>query len=127
MGQAGLNVTWLKTDAHQSNQQVSALFLGRRTVLIQIGTWRSDTYNNTALEYDVTAWLIDPEGKVLGRSNVAGRDNLGGSLFDPGAHAKRAVPAAYRAKLEGLLNHPTIIRNLQPATTSPLRPAAPNS
>lgn len=125
VSRAGFTVASIRTTPQQSDQQVAAAIAGKRALLIQIATWRSDTYNNTALVYDVAARVIDSDGRVLGQAVINGRDNLGGSFFNPPSHAKTAVPAAYRVQLERLLNHPSILQALQPPAPAPV--AAPSS
>ena len=64
---------------------------------------------NTALIYAVTLRVLDMDGRVLAEKNLIGRDNLGSSFWNPPAHAKTAIPAAFKAKLEALLNSPDVL------------------
>ncbi len=97
------------TDSHRA-----LLDVGRdRALLLTIREWKSDTYVATALLYDLNATVFDRTGRVLTDSNLAGRDDLGGNAFNPPAHAKEAVPPAFRAKLEMLLNDPKILAALR--------------
>jgi hypothetical protein len=84
-----------------------------RSLLLSLAEWKSDTYMNTALIYDVRLVVLDSAGKVLGDEALRGRDNLGGSAINPPAHAIEVVPGAYRRKLEELLNNPAIKKALQ--------------
>lgn len=84
-----------------------------RALLFVITEWKSDTYANTKLVYNVTLTVYDNSGTELATSNVTGQDNLGGSAWNPPAYAKSAVPAAFQAKLEILLNDPRIATALQ--------------
>jgi hypothetical protein len=45
---------------------------------------------------------------VVGESRVKGEDNLGGDFVNPPGHAKKVVPAAFKAKLEQLLGDPAV-------------------
>ncbi|WP_313055867.1 hypothetical protein [Pseudomonas lopnurensis] len=73
-------------------------------LLLNFTEWKADTYNNTALLYDVKAYVCDAQGQVIAEGVITGRDNLGGSAFNPPGHAKSAVPQAFKRKLEELLN-----------------------
>jgi hypothetical protein len=81
-------------------------------LLLTLTEWKSDTYTNTALVYDIKATILDRYGKVLSESALKGRDDLGGSAWNPPAHAKEAVPAAFKEKIEKLLNSKEIIAAL---------------
>lgn len=83
-----------------------------RLLLVTVNEWKSDTYANTALIYNVDANIFDKEGNILGSSTIEGRDNLGGSFMNPPAHAREAVPRAFKEKIEELLNNEDIISNL---------------
>jgi len=52
-------------------------------------------------------------GKPLGQAVQRGRDNLGGSAWNPAKHAEQTIPVVARAKLEQLLNDPAIVGALQ--------------
>ncbi len=82
-----------------------------RSIIVTLREWKADTYGNVALIYDVGMSIYSKEGQRLGEKNIKGRDNLGGSSWNPPAHAKEAVPAAYKLKLEELLNSPEISKN----------------
>jgi hypothetical protein len=94
-------------DAAQVRQ---ALFKdgGERALLLTLREWKSDTFMNVGLPYDVTLVVMDKTGAVLAQKRLQGRDNLGGSFWDPPSHARKAVPLAFKAKLEELLNDPAI-------------------
>lgn len=81
---------------------------GDKAVLIILNEWKADTYMNTALEYDVQVIVVDAAGKVLSRKQIAGKDNLGGSVINPPEHSRNAVPTAFRRKLEELFASPEI-------------------
>ncbi len=83
-----------------------------RILILTLNEWKSDTYANVALQYDVTLTVLTGEGKNLAEKTIKGRDNLGGSAWNPSAHARKAVPEALKAKLEELLNSPEIAKNL---------------
>ena len=80
-----------------------------RLMIFILNEWKSDTYTNTALIYNLTLKIMDNEGKVITESTINGRDNLGGDFIDPPSHAKQAVPIAFKAKLEQLLNNKEVL------------------
>ena len=51
---------------------------------------------------------MDKTGATLAEKRIQGRDDLGGSFWNPPSHAKGAVPLAFKAKLEEVLNDPAI-------------------
>lgn len=85
---------------------------GERAVLLTLREWKSDTYQNTWLAYDVTLTVLDRTGQVVGESRLAGKDDLGGDFLNPPGHAKKVVPAAFKAKLEQLLGDPAVVTAL---------------
>jgi hypothetical protein len=83
-----------------------------RQILIRLIEWKSDTYQNTALIYDVRLSVFDAGGKLLVENARQGRDDLGGGFIAP-SHAKEAVPEAFRRIFEELLNEPKVLAALQ--------------
>jgi hypothetical protein len=84
-----------------------------RGLTLTLSEWKSDTYTNTALKYDIEAKVFDKQGRQLAAVAKQGEEDLGGSLMNPPAHAKDAVPRAFKAILENLLNAPEIVAALQ--------------
>lgn len=82
-------------------------------LLLTLREWKSDTLKNVALEYNVTLVVMNRAGQVVAKKDLQGRDNLGGSYWNPPAHAKDAVPQAFKSKLEELLGDPLITGVLQ--------------
>ncbi len=85
---------------------------GNKAVLIILNEWKADTYKNTNLLYDVQAIIVDSGGKTLSSKKSSGEDDLGGSAFNPPEHSRKAVPIAFRKKLEELFSAPEIADNL---------------
>lgn len=79
-----------------------------RAVLLILNEWKADSMTNTELIFSTTLRVLDRAGHVLAEKNLIGSDNLGGSFWNPPAHARKAVPEAFRAKLETLLNSPEV-------------------
>jgi len=85
----------------------------QRIVIVTLNEWKADTYNSVALAFDVDMSVYGKDGRRLAQKNIKGRDNLGGSAWSPPAHAKQAVPVAFRQKLEELLNSPEISKTFE--------------
>ena len=110
----GVNAEPVALKPSQADPRQALLVLNKdRSLLFVISEWKSDTYINTALIYDVSLTVLDKAGRQIAESVVSGRDDLGGDAINPPSHAKRAVPPAYKAKLEALLNDPKIIEALK--------------
>lgn len=96
-------------DARRLASQAGA----ERVALVSILEWKSDTYQNTALLYEIVLRVFDANGTELASNRLGGRDHLGGSAWNPPDHAKGAVPAAYRRKLEELFSAPAVRDSLR--------------
>lgn len=79
-----------------------------RGLLLTLVEWKSDTYVGVGLPYDITLAVLDKAGTVLAEKRMNGRDDLGGSFWNPPSHAKEAVPRAFKAKLDALLSDAAI-------------------
>lgn len=75
-----------------------------RSLLITLREWKSDTYTNTKLTYDIHAQIFSTGGEELARKVMNGQDNLGGDFVNPPGHARIAVPKAFRQKLKDLFS-----------------------
>lgn len=84
-----------------------------RLILLTLNEWKSDTYTNTALIYNVKLEVFDKNGNPIAQNSVNGRDNLGGSVMNPPAHAKKVIPVAFKEKIESLLNYKDISEALE--------------
>jgi hypothetical protein len=63
--------------------------------------------------YDVVLLVLRPDGSTDATERIQGRDDLGGNPWNPPAHSRQAVPMAFKAKIEQLLNSPTIVESLR--------------
>jgi hypothetical protein len=86
---------------------------GMSALLLVLHEWKSETHTDTALAYDVTLRAIDPQGSQIAETHIKGRDVLGGTFWNSGSFARKAVPQALQKNLEELLNDPAIITALQ--------------
>lgn len=82
-------------------------------LLVVLREWKSDTYVNTALDYDVTLRVFGASGQRLAEASCSGKDDLGGSAWNPPSHARSAVPKAFRQKLELLLGDAAVAAALR--------------
>lgn len=84
-----------------------------RSILFTLREWKSDTMMNTALHYDVSMEVLSSSGATLLTKRINGVDDLRGSFWNAPRYAKRAVPMAFKGKLELLLADPEVIAALQ--------------
>lgn len=82
---------------------------GNKFLLIYIRQWKSDTYANVGLTYDLSAEVLGPGGDSLATNGVSAREDLGGSAFNPPAHAREVVPQAFQRALQKLLSDQKIV------------------
>lgn len=87
-------------------------------VLLTLNEWKSDTYTNVALIYDVNLKIYNKTGAILAERSLKGNENLGGNFFNPPAHAKEVVPAAFKQKIEQLFNDAKIVNAVKYEKTS---------
>lgn len=86
---------------------------GENLLLLTLNEWKSDTYVNAGLYYDINLKVFDKSGNKIAENTVRGNDNLGGSM-NTASFTKAAVPQAFQKKLEELFNNPAIVKALQP-------------
>jgi hypothetical protein len=84
-----------------------------RAVVLTLREWKSDTYQNTALHYDLTLRVLDASGALRAETALSGKDDLGGSFWNPPSHAKSAGPPAFKSKLEQMLADPQVAAALR--------------
>jgi hypothetical protein len=80
-----------------------------RLVLVRMNEWKSDTYMNMALLYDVSLDVMDDKGNVLAKNALNGRDNLGTQLISQEATATNA----FASKMSLLFENDKIIAALR--------------
>ena len=104
----------IKPTMPEANAKQALLAAGTdRALFLRMDEWKADTYANTALHYDMHLSVLDRQGGLLAESSQVGEDNLGGSAWNPPAHAESAVPVAFKRILENLLNDPKIVNALR--------------
>ena len=86
---------------------------GQRKLLLTLREWKTDIYSTVTLVYDVTLRVYNASGKKLAAKSLKGNDNLGINAWNPPAYARKAVPAAFKKKVEELLNSKKIAKALR--------------
>jgi hypothetical protein len=104
----------LVSPSDNDQQVIGKIFNGQtnRAVVLLLQEWKSDTYASTSLRYDLTLRVLDGSARVMAEKQMNGNDNLGGGLMNAYSHVNAAVPQAFKAKLEQLINSPEIQRAL---------------
>jgi ABC-type glycerol-3-phosphate transport system substrate-binding protein len=97
-------------DENDAIKRLSAA--GDKAIFIVLNEWKSDTFVETTLAYDVQAKVVDARGKVLASKKISGKDNLGSSGMNAPGHSRSAVPVAFRKKLEELFAAPEISEHM---------------
>ena len=80
----------------------------QHALILTLHEWKSDTYMNVGLRYNVTLVVMNRSGTVVAEKRLVGHDNLGGSFWNPPSHARTVVPEAFRTKIQELLNDAAI-------------------
>jgi hypothetical protein len=88
----------------------------RALLLVMVHRWNADTYIDVELGHDLVAAVIGHNGALLGHARSTGDVDLGGDAINPPGHAEKAVPAAFKRKLEWLLGDAKVIDALTAAT-----------
>ena len=90
-----------------------------RLILVVLNELKTDTYTNVAFMYDVAVVVFDRGGGSLANVQIEDRKDLAGSVMNPPAHARRAVPIAFKNLLEELLNDDGVAAALSGQATKP--------
>jgi hypothetical protein len=119
MKRGGFEPSVVRTRPQDTHEQVIGRMHAtgaRAMLLLMVHRWDADTYNDVTLHHDVVAAVFGHNGALLGHARSTGDSELGGDALDPPAHAEKAVPAAFKRKLEWLLGDPEVTRALTSAT-----------
>ena len=81
----------------------------RRSALLTLTEWRSDSMMNIGITYDATLAIMDEKGKSLATSSIKGSDNLGSVGFSP----EPTITAGFAKKLEVLFSDPKVAAALR--------------
>ena len=85
-----------------------------RALVLTLQEWKSDSVMRVALAYDVTMTVLDRNGAVLAEKRLQGNDNLGAAPMVP-SQVSDIVGAAFKAKLEQMLDDPKVSAALRGA------------
>ncbi|WP_282611331.1 hypothetical protein [Pelagibius sp. Alg239-R121] len=77
-----------------------------RFALLTLQEWKSETYVNTGLSFDLTLEVMSKDDTELGRTTLHGKDNLGSAALPK--DVRIASETAIRLKLETLFNEPSL-------------------
>jgi hypothetical protein len=81
----------------------------RRLVLVTLSEWKSDTYMQTALLYDIEVEVMDEGGNSLATNQIKGKDNLGNLGLTPDA----GVASGFASKFDQLFDNEKILAALK--------------
>lgn len=112
----GFQATPVSVNYADTADSVKAVLMNtgaHRLLLLTLYEWKSDTSMYTVLMYDASLEVLDENGKTVAQKSISGRDDLGGSALNPSAYAKKAVPAAFKGKIEILLNDNEVSKALE--------------
>jgi hypothetical protein len=111
LSKKGFNATVIDLSSQDDNETVIKKLRSSnsdRLLFLKLNEWRSDTYSNTALTYNVDLEVMNANGEKIAAKHLEGKDNLRGRLMNPWGYAKQAVSAAFKKKMEELINDPDI-------------------
>lgn len=84
-----------------------------RILRISFTEWKSDSFANSWVMYDVTARIYDKDGKMLGQNHLQGKDAISSSAAMAKSDANNSITQAFQQKIKDLLGGPEIIAALQ--------------
>ena len=124
----GFSTTVVKTSPHEPWHAVLRRLqaTGAQSLLLfSVYEWRSDSYQDVTLHYDVVLGVFSPAGSLVAATRSTGEDDLGGMTLDITSFAEKEVPAAFQRKLEWMLGALKVVTAVQRAAGRPLKPRAP--
>lgn len=111
----GCQVTTAAASPTENHQQVldrlKSLNAGK-IVILHVEAWNNDCYQMVWCNYNLVLQVYDETGKFLAQKMLKGTDELGGSMWNPAKHARKAVPPAFIKKTEELFGSPEIMAAL---------------
>jgi len=84
-----------------------------RILYISFKEWKSDSFANSWIIYDVTAQIYDKNKKLLGSNHLQGKDAITSSAAMAANDANNSITTAFQLKIKELLSSPEIIAALQ--------------
>lgn len=110
----GIRASAVNVSVKSSEAEARAVLLQEtadRFVLTLVREWKTDTFVNTGLTYDLTVSVMQKDGTPIANKTIRGKDDLGSS-FVP-ADARVHAETAFRKKLEALFNSPEVMSGLK--------------
>ena len=108
---AGFNSVTLSLTPWENTEKAINQFKASQAVRLLLFTlkeWRTDTYFETFLFFNVTLQVFDRKSKELADSSIIGEKDMDGVSLDPGAEMSANTPGEYKEKFGKLLNDPKI-------------------
>lgn len=81
----------------------------RRSALLTLTEWKSDSMMNIGINYDATLAIMDERGRQLATTSIKGSDNLGYVGLNP----EPTITAGFAKKLEALFSDPKVTAALR--------------
>lgn len=106
-------VSVLPTDSEADARTTLLSAKTGRSIFLTINEWKSDTFANTKLIYNVLLRIFDGQGTLRADKQIQGEDHLGSGGYNPPEHSRTVIPLAFRSKLKELFNDPKIKAALQ--------------
>lgn len=113
---AGTIVTGTTIDSSLSPEAAIATLSGKgsdRVLYISFKEWKSDSFSNSWVLYDITAQIFDKSGAKLGEKSLQGKDAISSSAALAANDANNSITSAFQWKIKELLSSPEIIAGLQ--------------
>jgi hypothetical protein len=104
-----VTVVTLPKDSHENILEKLKATQGEILILLTLYDWKSDAFANGSLRYNAALKVFDGNGKTLAENDISGEDDLGSAFHSQ----KKAVPEAFKQKIERLFNNPEVIKSLQ--------------
>lgn len=99
-----------REDAIDSLRQTGA----RRLLLLSLPEWKSDSYADVTVKYEMRFDALDPAGNVLGNTSLKGTETEMLKAFYTGATVSDAVRRVFAGKLAEAFSDPEIVKALSP-------------
>tara|TARA_R110000824_G_scaffold366730_2_gene555587 strand:+ start:101285 stop:101920 length:636 start_codon:yes stop_codon:yes gene_type:complete len=84
-----------------------------RILYISYREWKSDSFSNSWIVYDITAQIFDKNMKKLGENHLQGKDAITSSAAMAANDANNSITSAFQLKIKELLSNQEIIVALQ--------------
>jgi hypothetical protein len=116
MKRSGFETRIVTAPAGTSQQQAFLTLKSKAAehlLLLQIVEWRSKTFKNTEINYQLTLSVFNTAGALKGEGRVKGSDQLPESHSNPVSEVNRAAERALEHKLRQLFAEPKVTQAFQ--------------